>query len=402
MPRPKSLAPKYRRHKPTGQAVVRIDGRDFYLGKYGTQESRERYAVLIADYLTIGSRGPVPEPESDRGRSVDEVIAAYWEQIERSGRYTKNGEPTSERSWIRDSLKPLSSLFGETLASEFGPRKLHAVRAWIVETSIASGRKLARSTVNSRIRRIVMVFRWAAEMELVEPSVWHGLQAVRGLRKGESNQVTESRGIRAVPRGDVEATLEHLNSVVAAMVELQWLTGMRPGEVRTMRTRHLDRSGDLWVYRPESHKNEHHDLDCERLLGPRAQEVVRPFLKADPDEFLFSPQEVELRRNLERREARVLPLWPSHAARLKDDPRAELGECYTTHSYRRAVHRACKAAGVPTWSPNQLRHSKATEVRKRYGLEAAQVVLGHTTADVTQVYAERDLALARRVALETG
>ena len=54
MPRPKSLTPKYRRHKPTGQAVVRIDGRDYYLGEHGSPASKERYAVLMADYLTVG------------------------------------------------------------------------------------------------------------------------------------------------------------------------------------------------------------------------------------------------------------------------------------------------------------------------------------------------------------
>jgi site-specific recombinase XerC len=57
---------------------------------------------------------------------------------------------------------------------------------------------------------------------------------------------------------------------------------------------------------------------------------------------------------------------------------------------------------LPKWAPNRLRHSAATEIRKRFGLEAAQVVLGHAQADVTQVYAERDLELARRVAKEVG
>lgn len=401
MPRPKSLTPKYRRHKPTGQAVVRIDGRDYYLGSYGSQESRERYATLMADYLTVG-RIADPEPEPERGPTVDEVIAAYWQHIEQNGRYLKDGEPTTERSWIRDSLKPLSTVFGATPAAEFGPRKLHALRAWIIDAAIQKGRKLSRSTINSRIRRVVMLFRWATGMELVPSSVWHGLQAVAGLRKGETSRVTESQGVRAVPRVHVEAVLPHLNPVVAAMVELQWLTGMRPGEVRTIRGCDIDRTDEVWVYRPVRHKNEHHDLDCERMVGPRAQEVLKPFLKADPDAFLFSPKEVETRRMMERREARILPLWPSHERRYREDPTEHLGEVYTTHSYRRAVHRGCKAAGVPQWSPNQLRHSRATEVRKLYGLEAAQVTLGHTTADVTQVYAERDRELARRVALETG
>ena len=57
---------------------------------------------------------------------------------------------------------------------------------------------------------------------------------------------------------------------------------------------------------------------------------------------------------------------------------------------------------MPHWHPNQLRHTFATEVRQAYGLEAAQVLLGHARADVTQVYAERDLALAVRVATEVG
>ena len=54
------------------------------------------------------------------------------------------------------------------------------------------------------------------------------------------------------------------------------------------------------------------------------------------------------------------------------------------------------------WHPNQLRHLRATEVQRDFGLEAAQVALGHSRADVTQVYAERDLALAEKVAAEVG
>jgi integrase len=57
---------------------------------------------------------------------------------------------------------------------------------------------------------------------------------------------------------------------------------------------------------------------------------------------------------------------------------------------------------IPHWAPNQLRHAHGTEVRRRFGLEAAQVALGHERADVTQVYAERNLDLAVKVATEAG
>ena len=237
---------------------------------------------------------------------------------------------------------------------------------------------------------------------LVAASVWHALQAVSGLRKGESARVKETEGVKAVPWVDVEAVIAQVNRMVGAMIQLQWLTGMRPGEVCAIRRRDVDRSDGIWVYRPEQHKTEHHGQSCERLLGPRAQRVLEPFLKVDSVALLFSPMQAETDRQFGRREARVLPLWPSHKRRLREDSCGRAGERYTTHSYRRAVQRACARAGVQVWSPNQLRHSRATEITERYGLEAAQVSLGHASADITQVYAERDQELARRVALETG
>ena len=92
---------------------------------------------------------------------------------------------------------------------------------------------------------------------------------------------------------------------------------------------------------------------------------------------------------------------------------------YTKDSYNRAIRRGIdkvnkaireQAAQTDTenpvmlsyWHPNQLRHAAATEIRSRYGLEAAQVVLGHAKADVTQVYAERDQALAAEIMREVG
>ena len=54
------------------------------------------------------------------------------------------------------------------------------------------------------------------------------------------------------------------------------------------------------------------------------------------------------------------------------------------------------------WGPNRLRHTATTEIRRTFGLEAAQVTLGHSQADVTQIYAEKDLTLAAKVAREIG
>ena len=54
------------------------------------------------------------------------------------------------------------------------------------------------------------------------------------------------------------------------------------------------------------------------------------------------------------------------------------------------------------WSPNRLRHSAATHLRKQFGIEAARVVLGHSSAGVTEIYAEQDLQRAAEIMGRVG
>ena len=96
----------------------------------------------------------------------------------------------------------------------------------------------------------------------------------------------------------MQAVLPHVSRQVAAMIQLQWLTGMRPGEVVQMRGGDLDRSGRVWIYRPGQHKVEHHELEREIAIGPKAREVLGPFLKLDRRAGLFSPREAEDERKL--------------------------------------------------------------------------------------------------------
>jgi integrase len=78
------------------------------------------------------------------------------------------------------------------------------------------------------------------------------------------------------------------------------------------------------------------------------------------------------------------------------------GDLYDDGSYRKSIRRACKKLGIEVWFPHQLRHSAATEIRSRYGLEASQAVLGHSELGTTQIYAEVDRSAARRIMAEIG
>ena len=397
MPAKLRKPPAYRLHKPSGQAVVRIDGRDYYLGRHGTEPSLEAYRRLIAEWAT----SPRPHPAASRSivgvdLTVNELVVTYWDKHV-VGYYTKHGRPTSEVDNIRQALRFLRRLFGSTPARAVGPQALKLVRQDMVE----AGR--CRSLVNKDINRVRAMFRWAVEHELLPVTTYQALQAVAGLRKGRS-EAREAEPIGPVPEEHVRATLPFLSPQVAAMVELQVLTGARPGEVAALRPRDVTFGTDgVWVYRPGSHKTEHFDRRRIIMIGPLAQEVLRPWLDRDADAHCFVPSEVVAARNARQRARRRSPMTPSQPAyRRKANPERVPGRRYTANAYRTAVQRACRRAGVPIWSPLQLRHNAATAIRARFGLEAAQVIMGHAQANITEVYAEKDLALARRVAAEVG
>ena len=134
-------------------------------------------------------------------------------------------------------------------------------------------------------------------------------------------------------------------------------------------------------------------------LGPRAQAILGPFLDRPEPLPLFSPREAEKARNAKRAmTARHRRAKSKRVKRPKRQPR----ECYDPATYRRAIQRACKKAGVPRWHPHQLRHNAATALREQFGIEAARVILGHRSAAVTEIYAEVNRARAIEVMASFG
>ena len=398
MPKPAVRVPTYGLHKATGQAVVRLNGKDHYLGKYDDPESRERYDRLILQWLS--NHRTIPS-KSEAGPTVNEVILAYVKWAETY--YVKDGQPTKEVWIVKASLRPLRQAYGTTPANEFAPDRLKVVQAAYVRQG------LCRNEVNRRVNNVRRMFKWAVAEGLVSPSVWHGLQCVAPLKRGRCG-VRESKAVRPVDDAVVDATLPHLNPVVRAMVELQRHTGMRPHEVCELRTGDVERSGAVWLYRPARHKTEHHGRERTVAIGPKGQAILLPWLRPDdPERFVFSPRDAVAIQNAEKRARRKTPVQPSQQDRSKANPAKTPGDHYTTDSYGRAVVYAIRTANrlrradpIPHWHPNQLRHAFASRVRREFGLEAAQTLLGHAKADVTQVYAERDLKTAIEAARRIG
>ena len=383
--------PKMSQHA-TEQAVVRLCGKDHYLGLYGSAEAQARYDALIAEWL---SRGQVLATKDAGELSINELVLAYWRQHV-SNHYRKNGEPTSEQIYICAALGFLKDSFGLTNVSDFGPLRLKTVREKMIETG------MSRVVVNRYIQKVRACFRSGTENELVPPSIFHGLQAVTGLKAGRCD-ARETDPVKPVPDAFVDAVLPFVSAQVRAMIELQRLTGMRPGEVRLMRTCDIEVTGKVWIYRPLAHKCEHHGKAREIYLGPRAQAVLQSWLKPDLQAYLFSPAEAKAVQAAQRRQERQTPLYPSHVKhqqqKRKANPKRTPKDHYSTETYRQAIEYGIAKANetiddddqkIPGWHPNQLRHNAATVLRKEYGIELARIVLGHSTAFTTEIYAEAD------------
>ena len=216
--RPRALTPPaYCHHKGKGLAYVRLNEEFIYLGACGSEESKEEYRRIIAEWMATGC---TPRQAAEAaGPSVNEVLLGYWRFAE--GYYAAGtGDRKGELERIAYAIKPLKELYGTTPAAEFGPLALKAVRQKLIDA------KLCRTTINQRIGCIKRIFKWASSEELVPSSVYHGLQSVDGLRRGRSS-AREAEPVRPVPDAHVDAMLPFLPPTVAAMVRLHRLTGMR-------------------------------------------------------------------------------------------------------------------------------------------------------------------------------
>jgi integrase len=180
------------------------------------------------------------------------------------------------------------------------------------------------------------------------------------------------------------------------------LTWARPGEACQLTRADIDTTADVWRFRPARHKTAWRGRPRVVFIGPKGRLVLAEFPTDQPTDYVFSPGRARAERFAALRAARRSKVQPSQVNRAERRPKKRPGLKYTPKTLHRAIVRACEAAKVTSWHPNQLRHTAGTEIRKRFGLEAAQVALGHAKADVTQVYAERDEDLAARVASEIG
>lgn len=292
-----------------------------------------------------------------RSNTVEEICAAYLEHTLTYYR-RPDGEQTSEVSLARLSLRTLRDMYGEQPATALTHGDMLRVR----EAMCADG-TLSRTTVNAYMARIRRMWTWALDAALIPAVLKAELTQVQPLKPNRTT-LREPVPVMPVPDADIERTVAAMPENVADMVRVHRLTGMRPEEICAMRWTHIDTSATPWVYRPPFHKTQWRGMVRVVLIGARARAILSKYRDGKFDEYPFAP-------------ARVIANPPPSGIRAHLPIKRGMAS-WNTATYTFAVRRACVNAKVSEWTPNRLRHSFATEVRRKYGIRTAGALLGHS------------------------
>ena len=414
MSRKRSTVPLYQLHS-SGRARVRTydaSGKRIEIilpGEYGSDESKAEYARVIAQLAS--GKNTLPAAMTGNDLTVAELVLRFMEHSRTYYVDPATKKPTSEQTAIKEACRPLCRLFGSVPVAEFDSVRLEAVQhAMATDATLTAEERqkkygrpvgMARTTINRHIERIKRMFRWGCAKKIVPTEVVVNLSTVTSLKAGRTT-ARETEIVKPIDPATVELTLPHMAPTPADMVRLMLLSGCRVGELCRLKGCELDRSGAEWVYAPDRHKTTHRGHVRNIVFGPQAMLILRKYLKADPDAFLFSPAEQDRIIKEQKRAARKSRVQPSQQDRSKPNATRKPGECYKPQGVNRAIARACARAGIEPWHTHQLRHSAALNILREFGPEAARSVLGHRTLNMTLHYAGIDLEKAKEVAKRIG
>ena len=344
----------------------------------------------------------IMQPNTQAELTVNQLVDLYLAWARRE--YVKpSGKPTRTADNLAIALRSLTkaqthdgTLIGSLPASSMGKHLMLQVR----ESMADSGRLVPR-TINERLTKIVGLFTWAAQRDLVDETMPSRLQLVERIKPGRRGlknpppvepvaeqlvmdttlAFTRSADL-AAERGETSRWLQ--NTMLGLMVEIQASSGMRPGELVAMNLDELtlpQTPDGVCVYQPLDHKTAHYGKTREIGIAGEGLSALLQWLN--------------LVEKLRAQGLDAMPssyLWPGKggAGHLR------------ASSYGQSIARICKRYKLEHWHPNQLRHAFACRIRDRHGLDVAQVLMGHSKAETTQRYGRPNKAKAFEALREGG
>ncbi len=378
MPRPKALIPKLCVDKSRNRAFCKVRGKFVSLGPAGTPEAQEAYGRLLASLARGESLDSVKTVRRDNSTATKFTINDLMLRFatEEMPRYSND-----EQWCLRSAIRVARELLGASPVDQFGPLKLRLVR----DQMVAKG--WSRSFINKQVKRLRLILRWGVSWELVPQTVADALASVKSLQAGETG-AAESRGRRAVSEADLQAVRSKLcKPIYQDLFDLMLLCGTRPGELVGLKMSDIDRTGEVWRADLAKHKTMHRGKSRTLFFNQSAQKILLKYLKADPGAKLFNVNRATF-GNAVKSACEIAFGMPDELRQKNLTPE------------QRAQAIAWRRQHVIT--PHWLRHTVATRLADEMGTEAAQRLLGHADAAMTQHYSRAAEKLAIEAAKRLG
>ncbi|QEL18283.1 tyrosine-type recombinase/integrase [Limnoglobus roseus] len=363
-----------------------------YFGDYGTPEAEAAYRTFVAQYAA--------NPNAKASGSPN-ILTHVIRDFLRSPDAPASADKQAAIAYLINHLGPLALRQIEHVTAQDIKALFKAKAEETTEPGGKGGPKYGRATLRRWFANLKRVYSWAVESKRISAEAAAPVMAIKKL---PIEAARRERDVEPVPRQHVEATIAALNRTVGEMVKLQLLTGMRPSDVFNMtgaevfRTgivklggtaRDLDKAG-VWVYVRKVHKTDRFGHVRVIILGDEAKAILEPRLTRVPNVPLFQPiesvAESYRKDTLDMKRSRP----GSRAYNVK----------WTRQSYAQAIERAAEKAGVPKWTPYQVRHLVAVETQAEFDLDAARAKLGQKSISVAARYADFDFT--RAVNIEKG
>lgn len=342
--------PQLHHHRASGRARVYYRGKHYYLGKWGSPESAVNYQNFLRQVANL--KTPIV-----KGGGLP-----VWVCVDKflcfANEYYPNGQQAVN---LKSTLRVFREQFEWVPITEIGPLKIIEMMERLAETE-------SRYRINRILAHVKRLMSWLVSREWISAEKLNAIKSIKSLEYGRTKAI-EYEPITAVPAEIVEKTCQKIYKTVKDMINIQLLTAMRPNEVCNLTFAQLDRSKKVWIYTPKKHKTQYRGHVRKILIGPEAQAILLPYSFTDQSEKVFRNQ--------------------------KNVP-------YTSKSYAAEIFRHNISQKIEHWTPNQLRHSAATRLVNEFGWEAARVILGHKSFNITQIYAEENLAKTAEIIGKIG
>ena len=374
-----------------GYAFVRLNRRKIHLGKWGTPEAEKAYRRIITKWASNPATAHIKPGEQ---MFLDQLCLAFMQ-----ARTNQN-----DHGNYKTAIEVLLSVYSGEPVETFDFSSLEVVRNQLVQ------RGYCRSYINKLTSMVRSVFYWGVPRKLVPASVAESLRYLKPLLKGQTN-VPEQPPRQEVSDEIVARTLPHLLPTVADMVRVQRAACMRPSEVCRMKVGEIDRSGEVWKYTPQLHKNSWRNHKRTVALGKFEQSIIASRLAGkEPDEPVFSPKDALLERytrDATKRKTKVQPSQVKRKEQTAKNPKRRVKDFYTTASYGKSVMQSLEAANkrlpvedqIPHWTLYELRHAGISEIIKTTGsVDIARAVAGQKHLATTMIYNHADDQVAEEQA----